>query len=50
MDLSILGIRLMISLFAAAGALLSVGFMYFYPLSEKYMHGIKEELEKARTE
>ncbi|MBN1153399.1 MFS transporter, partial [candidate division KSB1 bacterium] len=46
---SILGIRLMISLFAAAGALLSVGFMYFYPLSEKYMHGIKDKLEEARV-
>lgn len=47
---SILGIRLMISLFAAAGALMSVGFMYFYPLSEKYMHDIKDKLEEARVQ
>jgi len=48
-DQSILGIRLMISLFAAAGALLSVGFMYFYPLSEKYMQNIKGQLEAVRA-
>ena len=48
-DESLLGIRLMISLFAAVGALMSVGFMSFYPLSEKYMAGIKEKLETART-
>jgi len=47
-DQSILGIRLMISLFAAAGALLSVGFMYFYPLNEKYMIKIEKELESKR--
>jgi len=47
-DQSILGIRLMISLFAAAGALLSVGFMYFYPLNEKYMIIIEKELESKR--
>jgi len=46
---SIIGIRLMISIFAAAGALLSVAFMYFYPLSEKYMLGIKDKLEEARA-
>ena len=49
-DLSVLGIRLMISIFAAAGAFVSVGFMYFYPLSEKYMYEVKGELEKARNE
>ncbi|MBT4362830.1 MAG: MFS transporter [Candidatus Marinimicrobia bacterium] len=48
-DESLLGIRLMISLFAAVGALMSVGFMSFYPLSEKYMAGIKEKMETART-
>lgn len=48
-DLSVLGIRLMISLFAAAGALLSVGFMYLYPLNEKYMKNIKNQLEAARA-
>ena len=47
-DESIMGIRLMISFFAAGGALLSVAFMYYYPLSEKYISEIKEELEKNR--
>jgi len=45
---SVLGIRLMISMFAAVGALISVGFMYFYPLTEKYMADIEIKLEKAR--
>jgi GPH family glycoside/pentoside/hexuronide:cation symporter len=48
-DDSILGIRLMISVFAAIGALISVGFMYFYPLNENRMRDIEAELEKART-
>tara|TARA_B100001057_G_scaffold344858_1_gene345919 strand:+ start:3093 stop:4487 length:1395 start_codon:yes stop_codon:yes gene_type:complete len=48
-DESIMGIRLMITFFAAAGALLSVAFMYYYPLSEKYISEIKEELEKNRS-
>ena len=47
---SIMGIRLMISIFAAIGALISVAIMYYYPLTEKYM---KEEvaikLEEARA-
>jgi GPH family glycoside/pentoside/hexuronide:cation symporter len=46
---SLLGIRLMISIFAGFGALLSVGFMYFYPLNEKYMHQIENELEIKRN-
>lgn len=46
---SLLGIRLMISIFAGFGALLSVGFMYFYPLDEKYMHQIENELEIKRN-
>jgi len=45
---TILGILLMISIFAAVGALLSVGFMYFYPLNEKYMIKIEKELEIKR--
>ena len=49
-DESLLGIRLMISVFAAVGALLSVGFMYFYPLEEKFMHEIEAELETARAQ
>ena len=48
-DESIMGIRLMISFFAAGGALLSVAFMYYYPLSEDYISEIKEELEKNRS-
>lgn len=47
-DESILGIRLMISIFAAGGALMSVGFMLFYPLTEAYMKEISTELEEAR--
>ncbi|MCB0586127.1 MAG: MFS transporter [Phaeodactylibacter sp.] len=47
---SILGIRLMISIYAAAGALLSVGFMYFYPLNETYMKDIGKQLEEARAD
>jgi len=46
---SILGIRLMISIFAAVGALISVGFMYFYPLDEDYMQEIETKLEEARA-
>lgn len=45
---SIMGIRLMISWFAAIGALLSVAIMYFYPLDEKFMLSIEGELEAAR--
>ena len=48
-DESILGIRLMISLFAAIGALMSVGFMLLYPLGEGKMKNIQAELEKARS-
>lgn len=47
-DESILGIRLMISLFAAIGAFLSVGFIYFYPLNEQYMAKIGKELDEIR--
>ena len=47
---SLLGIRLMISMIAGAGALLSVAFMYFYPLDEAYMQDIDIELEEARTQ
>ena len=45
---SIMGIRLMISIFAAIGALVSVGFMLLYPLTEKYMQDIQGELEVNR--
>ncbi|MFA7419680.1 MAG: MFS transporter [Melioribacteraceae bacterium] len=43
------GIRLMLTVFAGLGALLGVVFMYFYPLSEKYMGNIRGELEKDRA-
>ena len=46
---SLLGIRLMISVIAAAGALLSVVVMYFYPLTEDRMQEIESELEEARA-
>jgi GPH family glycoside/pentoside/hexuronide:cation symporter len=49
-DSSLLGIRLMISLIAAAGALLSAAVMFFYPLTEEFMENIEEELETARAE
>lgn len=48
-DDALLGIRLMISIIAGAGALLSVGFMLFYPLTESYMTRIGSELEEARA-
>ncbi len=47
---SIMGIRLMISIFAAVGALISVAIMYYYPLTEKYMkEEVAVQLEKARA-
>ncbi len=49
-DESLLGIRLMISIYAAIGALISVAFIYFYPLTEPFMERIGAELEEARTE
>ena len=45
---SLLGIRLMISVFAACGALLSVAFLYFYPLDEQYMQEVEAQLQQAR--
>ena len=45
---SLMGIRLMISVYAGIGALLSVAFMYFYPLDEQYMQGISAQLDEAR--
>ncbi len=45
---SLMGIRLMISVYAGIGALLSVVFMYFYPLDEQYMQGISAQLDEAR--
>ncbi len=46
---SIMGIRLMISIFAAVGALISVAIMYYYPLTEKYMkEEVAVKLEEVR--
>ncbi|MFT5167393.1 MAG: GPH family glycoside/pentoside/hexuronide:cation symporter [Saprospiraceae bacterium] len=47
---SIMGIRLMISIFAAVGALISVVIMYYYPLTEKYMkEEVAVQLEEVRA-
>ena len=49
-DTSLLGIRLMISVIAGVGALMALGFMYFYPLTEQFMEKVEAELEKTRGE
>ncbi len=47
---SILGIRLMMTLFAAAGALISVAVMYYYPLTERFMREeVAVRLESVRS-
>ena len=43
------GIRMFLSLLPAAGAFLSLVFIYFYPLSEQKMRQITHELEEKRT-
>ncbi|EGC86400.1 transporter, major facilitator family protein [Prevotella denticola CRIS 18C-A] len=43
------GIRMFLSLLPAAGAFLSLVFIYFYPLSEQKMRQIAHELEEKRT-
>ena len=43
------GIRMFLSLLPAAGAFLSLVFIYFYPLSEQKMRQITHELEEERT-
>ncbi len=48
-DTALLGIRLLISVFAAVGALLSVVFLHFYPLDEHRMATISAELQQARS-
>ncbi|MCH1478601.1 MAG: MFS transporter [Crocinitomicaceae bacterium] len=49
-DESILGIRLMISIFAAVGVILSIIIMFFYPLTEKFMkEKVTAQLENARS-
>ncbi|MGK9475320.1 MFS transporter [Melioribacter sp. OK-6-Me] len=46
---SLLGIRLIISVFAGLGALLAALFIFFYPLSEDFMKKIEIELEQKRN-
>jgi GPH family glycoside/pentoside/hexuronide:cation symporter len=49
-DESVLGIRLMISIFAAIGVLISIAIMYFYPLTEKFMsEKVSVQLENVRS-
>ena len=49
-DESVLGIRLMISIFAAIGVLISIAIMYFYPLTEKFISKkVSVQLENARS-
>jgi GPH family glycoside/pentoside/hexuronide:cation symporter len=44
------GIRLMLSFFPAIGTVLSVLFIFVYPLKESTMMEIETELSKRRTE
>ena len=48
-DDSLLGIRLMLSIFAGIGALVAFVFMYFYPLDEKYMDKVNADLNLSRN-
>jgi len=45
---ALLGIRLMMSVFAGVGALLAAGFIYFYRLDEGLMKRVGDELEERR--
>jgi GPH family glycoside/pentoside/hexuronide:cation symporter len=47
-DEALLGIRLMMSVFAGVGALLAAGFIYFYRLDEDLMKKVGAELEQRR--
>ncbi|MEO1021535.1 MAG: MFS transporter [Bacteroidota bacterium] len=49
-DEALLGIRLMLSIIAGVGALLSAAFMYFYKLDENTMYDIQNDLEQSRSE
>jgi len=44
------GIRMMLSFFPGLGALLAALFMYFYPLNEKKLQQIEDELEQRRKQ
>lgn len=43
------GIRMMLSIYPAIGALLAAGFMYIYPLKEKVLEQIEKELAERRA-
>jgi len=45
---SVHGIRLLISVYPAVGAIISVGFLFAYNLSDKFMKNITRELEQRR--
>ena len=47
---TIQGIKMFLSIVPAIGALLSLAFIYFYPLSEQRMKQITHELEEKRTD
>ena len=44
------GIRLMFSVFPAIGTLIACTVMYFYPLTEKKMREIEEEIKVKKME
>ncbi len=48
-DSALMGIRLLISVLVAASALLSVVFLYYYPLGESRMQDIIGNLDRRRT-
>jgi glycoside/pentoside/hexuronide:cation symporter, GPH family len=48
-ETALLGIRLMLSVFAGIGALLGLIFIYFYPLKESFMVEVTAQLEKMRN-
>jgi GPH family glycoside/pentoside/hexuronide:cation symporter len=43
------GIRMMLSIYPAIGALLAAGFMFIYPLTEQVLDKISNELTKMRA-
>ncbi|MFZ1978984.1 MAG: MFS transporter, partial [Bacteroidota bacterium] len=43
------GIRLMLSIYPAIGALLAAGFMFIYPLKEPLMDKIETDLANRRS-
>ena len=47
---SLLGIRLMISVIAGIGALISFGFMRMYKLDESFMMEVKSKLDRVNSE